>query len=251
MDFASPSTIAAFIAAPCVGSFAATLALRLPAGEPVLAARSACPACGHRLAARDLVPLLSWLVRRGRCGYCDRPIGLVYPATELGCLVVVAWAALHLAGVDLWLACALGWTLLALALADQRALVLPDLLVLPLAAAGLAVAWFLRPAAFAEHALGAAAGFAAFMAVRWAYRALRRREGLGLGDAKLMAAAGAWVAWPGLASVVFLAALAALAVAVARGLPGGALDPAGKIPFGAYLAAATGLVYLYGPLGAA
>ena len=66
-----------------------------------------------------------------------------------------------------------------------------------------------------------------------------------------MAAAGAWVAWPGLASVVLLAACGALAVALARSLRGGALDPASTVPFGAYLAAATWLVYLYGPLLAA
>lgn len=139
-------------------------------------------------------------------------------------------------------ASALALVLAALALFDLRRGRLPDWLTLPLAAAGLLRAW--RLGVGLEAALGCAVGFIAFAGLAVAYRRLRGREGLGFGDVKLAAAAGAWVGWQGLPSVVLLAAAAALAVAAARGR----LAAAERVPFGAYLAPAILLVWLFGPL---
>jgi len=234
-----------------IGSFVATLALRLPAGVS-LWGRSRCPGCGVELAARDLVPVASWLVLHGRCRRCGVALGLYYPLVELACLALAAWAASATEGVMLWASCAFAWTLLALALIDLEHFLLPDVLTLPLAAGGLGVAWFLQPDALRDDAIGAVAGYALFAAVAWAYRRWRGREGLGGGDAKLLGALGAWVGASGLPSVVLLAALMALAAALAaRALKGrggfaGALQA--RVPFGPALAAAGWIVWLYGPL---
>ncbi len=236
-------------AAPFVGSFLGLLADRLPAGGRVVSGRSACPHCRHRLGPRDLVPVLSWLVARGRCRYCGARLGVFYPAIEIGALAIAVWAASMLGGWLLWAGCALGWTLLALGLIDARHTVLPDELTLPLIGAGLGVAYLIDPALLPDHAIGAAAGFAAFMAVGFAYRRLRGREGLGLGDAKLLAGAGAWVSWWGLPSVVLLAALGALTVALGRSIAGRPVSLTDEVPFGSALALALWLVWLYGPLG--
>lgn len=137
---------------------------------------------------------------------------------------------------------ALAAVLAALALYDLRRGRLPDWLTLPLAAAGLLIAW--HGGEPGDAALGAALGFAAFEGLALVYRRLRGREGLGGGDAKLALAAGAWVGWQGLPSVVLLAAAGALAVALARRR----LGAAESVRFGAYLAPAILLVWLIGPL---
>lgn len=243
-----PDWLLPVLAAPFVGSFLGLLIARLPVGAAVVLGRSACLACRHPLGAVDLVPVLSWLVRRGRCRHCGAAISALYPGVELAALGLALWAAALLSGWLLWASCALGWTLLALAAIDWRHQLLPDPLTALLIVAGLAVAYTLGGGALAHHAIGAAAGFAALALIRMAYSALRGREGLGLGDAKLAAAAGAWVSWTGLASVVLIAALAALAVALVGALRGAELRPDSRLPFGPYLALGTWLVWLYGPI---
>ncbi len=235
-------------AALAMGSFLGVLVLRLPEGRSLALARSACPRCGRRLAARDLVPLLSWLWLRGRCRQCGAPMGWFYPAVELAAVAVALSAAAATSGWLLWASCGLGWTLLALALIDLRRFLLPDVLTLPLIPAGLVVAWLVAPATLADHAIGAAGGFAAFSFIAWAYRRWRGRDGLGGGDAKLLAALGAWVAWPAVPSVVFLAALFGLGAALLGWIGGRTLRATDRLPFGPCLAAAGWIVWLWGPL---
>ena len=146
---------------------------------------------------------------------------------------------------ELWLA----WTLLALALIDLEHQILPDVLTLPLAAAGLAVAWLAQRGAVLDNIAGAALGYAVFFIIAWAYRRWRGRDGLGAGDAKLLAALGAWDGATGLPSVVLLGSLMALAVVLAlRSFRLSAARSASGWPFGPALAAAGWLVWLYGPL---
>jgi leader peptidase (prepilin peptidase) / N-methyltransferase len=234
------------LAAPFVGSFLGVVIDRLPAGRPLVLGRSRCDACGATLAASDLVPVASWLWRRGRCAYCGAELGLFPPIIELAALAVAASAAAVLSGWLLPVSCALGWALLTLAVIDQRHFLLPDALTLPLIPAGLLVAWAIDPALVMSHLLGALAGFAALALIALAYGRLRRREGLGLGDAKLLAAAGAWLGWQALPGVLMVAAVAALAVALARSVAGDTLSATTKIAFGSYLALAFWLAWLLG-----
>jgi leader peptidase (prepilin peptidase) / N-methyltransferase len=153
-----------------------------------------------------------------------------------------------------WAAGLLGWALLALALIDRRHGILPDALTLPLLLAGIAFNWRLEGAPPADSAFGAAAGYAGFALVRAIYGRLRGREGLGLGDAKLLGAAGAWLGWAALPAVVGLAAMAALATVLAGRLllPGdgrAALAPDKEIRFGPFLCLAVWAVFLYRDAG--
>jgi leader peptidase (prepilin peptidase)/N-methyltransferase len=239
----------ALIAAPFIGSFLGVLIRRLPAGQPVAWARSACPHCGRQLSAIELAPLVSWVVQRGKCRSCANPIGLFYPVIELAALGLAAWAAMSLPGpLLIWAGCLLGWALLAAAVIDAKHLLLPDLLVVPLIPAGILLHAWIAPDRWADHAIGAVAGFAIFAAIAVFYRRFRAREGLGLGDAKLLAAAGAWVGWVGLPSVIFLGALFGLLTALSLRLTGRPVDRATELPFGPGLAVAFWLVWLYGPL---
>lgn len=236
------------MAAPFVGSFLSVVATRLPAGRPVVLGRSVCQQCSHRLAPRDLVPILSWIVQRRRCRYCATPISGFYPLMEIGALLVAISATLVFSGWLLWVSCGFGWSLLAIAAIDYRHMIVPDELTLPLIPAGLGVAYFVDPSEVAGHIFGAGAGFVAFCIIAWVYRRLRSREGLGMGDAKLLAASGAWVAISGLASVVFLGSVLALSGvlgACCLGWRASAYDP---LPFGTYLCLGTWLVWLIGPV---
>ncbi len=233
----------------CVGSFILVVVLRYPAMQGILRGRSVCPACHRPIATRDLVPIVSWVLLKGRCRACAAPIGWHYPVVELAAAALAAWAAMLYSGWQLWTSCGLGWALLALSLIDLRSFSLPDFLTLPILAAGLAVTAWTWPPALPAHLLGAALGYTALAGISWLYRRLRGRDGLGLGDAKLLAAGGAWLSWQSLPDVVLIAAVLALAVAIGaslvRHLP---LSATTRVPFGPFLAAAIWLVWLYGPL---
>jgi len=230
-----------------IGSFLGALVVRLPEEVDIVRGRSRCPSCGHPLAPHDLVPLASYLWLRGRCRYCLAKIGTFYPAIELAAVVVALWSATLATGWLLWASCALGWTLLTLSLIDLRAHILPDVLTLPLLAAGLLVAWLAEPTELDLHVLGAMVGYTVFAFIAWAYRSWRGRDGLGGGDAKLLAALGAWTGLAALPSIVLIASLTALAVALIASLRGG-LALSERIAFGPYLAVAGWIVWLYGPI---
>lgn len=235
------------VLAPFIGSFVLAAALRYPDFDGFVVGRSACPFCRGRLAARDLVPVVSWLLLRGRCRYCAARIGWHYPAAELAAAGLALWATTVFSGWLLWATCAFGCGLLALGIIDLRTYRLPDLLTLPLLAGGLGVAAIMQPEAILAHLLGAAAGYAALAGIGWLYHAARGRDGLGRGDAKLLAAGGAWLSWQALSVVVLIAATLALLATVLRQLVRrGSLSADMCVPFGPYLAAAIWLVWLYG-----
>lgn len=212
------------------GSFLATLVLRWPRGERLLG-RSRCDGCGRTLGARDLVPLLSFALARGRCRACGAAIDWRHPAIELGGALIGA-AAFFVEPSFYGLAGALfGWLLLALLALDAGHLWLPDALTMPLLGLGL----LLGRGEMADRLLGAAIGGGALLLVALLYRAVRGREGLGLGDVKLMAGLGAWLGWPLLPPLLLLAALLGLGLAA---LAAARRQPVRQAPLGACLAAA-------------
>lgn len=239
------------LASPFVGSFLGVLIDRLPADEPVVFGRSRCDACGRTLGPVDLVPLVSWVLLRARCRHCGARLSAIHPVIEICAVLIAIWSVLV---VPEWLVLPtafLGWVLLTLAVIDLRHMLLPDVLTLPLVAAGLAIAATLGADAFLDNLIGALVGGGLFVAVTLVYRRATMRDGLGLGDAKLFAGAGAWVGWQGLASVLLIGAASGLVVTMillsARGVRGtSALRT--EVPFGPYLAFASWLTWLYGPL---
>ncbi len=236
------------LAAPCVGSFLGLVAKRLPEGRAIAWARSRCPHCDAVLAWRDLIPILSWAVQRGACRTCGHRLSWRYPAVEIAALGIAVWSLAVTPGILAWASAVLGWNLLVLAMIDLRHLILPDEITLPLIPAGLAVTWSLNPDLLPHHAAGAVGGFLFVVLLRWAYGRIRGREGIGLGDAKLLAAAGAWVSWQGLSGIVLIAAALALAGHVIWNALIQPRDLTREIPFGPYLAAGFWLTWLYGPI---
>lgn len=238
----------ALLSAPAVGSFLSVLITRLPRHEDVVFRSSHCPHCSRALAMRDLLPVVSFALGRGACRYCRAPISILYPVVEVLALGVAIWAMTATSGWLLLLTCVLGWTLLALAMMDLRELVLSDALTLPLIAGGLATAYAIAPWSIWSHLLGAMAGYLLILAIRHVYSFARGRDGLGLGDAKLLAAAGAWLSWQALGGVVLIAALVTLGGAIAVGWLRKNLAATTALPFGPGLALGFWLSWLYGPL---
>lgn len=238
----------ALLAAPFVGSFLGVIIRRLPEDRTLAWGRSHCEHCGTVLAVRDLVPVVSWLAAGGRCRYCRQPLGWFYPGIEIAAIVVALLAVIADGGEGTWLDCVFGWWLLALAWIDLRRWLLPDALTLPLIVAGLALAAVLAREELVDRALGALLGYLGLRTIALIYRTLRRREGLGQGDAKLLAAAGAWVGASALPQVLFGAALLALVTVVALRLAGVRLGAHSALPFGPFLALATWLIWLFGPV---
>ena len=143
----------------------------------------------------------------------------------------------------------LGWSLILIAAVDARHFWLPDWLTLPLLAGGLAVtALFDRPALM-DHLIGAAAGFAVLWGIAALYRRTRGRDGLGGGDFRLLAAAGAWTGWMGLPSVLLWASVAGLSLVLARLVLKQPLSGEDRLPFGVFLALGIWMTWLNGPLG--
>lgn len=231
--------IAALALGPLAGSFVATLVERLEAGRPWALARSACAACGQQLGVRDLVPLASFVVSRGRCRHCGAAIPPALPVAELAALAMGAVAAWAMPGPAALAGALLGWWLMAVAWLDWRTSWLPHGLSWPLAGLGLgAAALGLTPVGPADAAIGALAGFGAMSVLRLAWRRLRGHEGMGAGDPPLAAATGAWVGWALLPTTLLAAAMLGLAGA-ALGRPAGArLRATAELPFGAFLAMA-------------
>jgi leader peptidase (prepilin peptidase)/N-methyltransferase len=240
----SQNAVILLVAAPFVGSFLGLLVVRLPVGETVVLGRSRCRRCDAALGPRDLVPLLSWAASGGRCRHCHAALGWFHPAIEAAALGVALWSVAVAPGWLAWASAGLGWTLLALAVIDHRHMIVPDALSLPLIPAGLAIAVLAPAGGLAHHLAGAAAGAASLGAVAWAYRRARGREGLGLGDVKLFAAAGAWTGWQGLPSVLLIGAATGLAAALILGRA----RPDRPVPFGPYLALGLWITWLYGPV---
>lgn len=238
------TTLPLLIAAPFVGSFLGVLVDRLPRGESVALDRSRCRGCGRALGPLELVPVVSWLVQRGRCRGCGCRIPAWLPGIELAALAVAGWAVAVVPEALALPSAVLGWALLALSAIDARTGFLPERLTLPLLAGGLAVNAWIAGGVPVDALVGAVAGWGLFAAIIVAYRAWRGRDGMGWGDATLLAVGGAWTGWAGLPGTVLVAGLAGLAGALAAGIR----RPDAAVPFGPALAFGIWVTWLHGPL---
>ena len=223
------------LAGAIAGSFLATLILRWPEGRSIMHGRSACDGCGRTLAARDLVPLLSAMVQRGRCRSCGARIDPLHGRVEAACAVIGALALGGLPDIGGIAWALLGWMLLTLALLDWRHFWLPDALTLPLAFLGFTIGLWATDVILIDRVLGAAIGYGALLALALGYRGIRGRDGLGLGDAKLLGALGAWFGWQALPFVLLIASMTGLAVML---ISGQATRRTARVPLGTFLALA-------------
>ena len=243
-----PETFILLMMAPFIGSFLGVLVIRLPKNEDVVSHRSHCRSCSKSLSAIDLIPILSWVASSGKCRHCGAGLSIFYPAIEFSSIGIVIWATSTVEPELVPLTVALGWVLLTLGCMDLRDFFLSDWLTLPLVPAGLITWWLLEPTVLWDHVAAAGAGLLLILIIDWAYRKIRGRAGLGLGDAKLMAAAGAWTGLGGIGSVLLLGvAMSAIILLCWRALN---IKIAGEtaVPLGTGLAAGIWLTWLYGPI---
>lgn len=227
--------------------------LELPADSPIQAppglvlARSHCPQCGRQLSAWENIPLLSFLVLRGRCRSCHTQISWQYPLVELLTGVAMAVCVWRF-GISWQALAAIGYSaaLIALTGIDLRTSLLPDQLTYPLLWLGLLLSVFGVFVAPVPAILGALVGYLSLWSVYWLFKLATGKEGMGHGDFKLLAALGAWCGWQGILPIILMSAvLGALIGSLWLALRG--RDRATPIPFGPYLAIAGWVELLWGP----
>ncbi|WP_017939800.1 prepilin peptidase [Zestomonas thermotolerans] len=225
--------------------------LELPA-EPVgetfnlVLPNSRCPHCSHEIRPWENIPLLSYLLLRGKCSACKQPIGLRYPLVELACGLLSAYVAWHFGfswqtGGFLMLT----WGLLAMSLIDVDHQLLPDVLVLPLLWLGLIVNYFGLFTSLGDALWGAVAGYLSLWSVYWLFKLITGKEGMGYGDFKLLAMLGAWGGWQVLPLTILLSSVvgAVLGMILLRLRNAETSTP---MPFGPYLAIAGWITLLWG-----
>ena len=233
-----------FVIGAVIGSYLAALLIRWPQGRSASRGRSACDRCGRTLGARDLVPILSYFLARGRCRQCGGTIDRRHLAVEAGA-ALIGLTAIFAHPIPLAVATAIfGWWLFLLAALDIEHHWLPDRLTLPLIPAGLLAGWIGFGPSLESRLIGAFAGFLSLAAIALVYRRLRRREGLGGGDPKLLAAIGAWLGWQQLPFVLLGAGLIGLAVILVMHLRGRKVTVTGRLPLGTLMALAAWPIWL-------
>jgi leader peptidase (prepilin peptidase)/N-methyltransferase len=213
---------------------------------------SACTACKTPIKAWQNIPLVSWLLLRGRCAGCAAKISVRYPLVELATGVLSAWVAWHFGfGASTAWALLVTWALIALTSIDIDHQLLPDSITLPLMWAGLLAAVIAGrsggpiPVSAPDAIIGAASGYVSLWLVFHTFRFITGKEGMGYGDFKLFAALGAWLGWKLLPLVILVSAgtgaVVGILMIVLRGR-----DRNVPIPFGPYLAAAGWIAMMYG-----
>jgi leader peptidase (prepilin peptidase)/N-methyltransferase len=217
-----------------------------PAPPDLVVKGSHCPSCKHALAPLDNIPLVSFLVLRGRCRYCGVAISWQYPLVEALTALATAACVLKFGPTAPALgAMLLSWMLIAASGIDLRTQLLPDQLTLPLLWIGLLVSilgWYVPPV---SAILGAAAGYLALWTVYWAFKLLTGKEGMGFGDFKLLGALGAFVGYAGIVPILLFSSLiGAIVGSIVLAVQG--RDRATPIPFGPYLAAAGWVQFMVG-----
>jgi leader peptidase (prepilin peptidase)/N-methyltransferase len=206
--------------------------------------RSACPQCGHQITALENIPVISYLVIRGRCSECKTPISMRYPLVEIVTALLSAYAIWHLgSGIAGMAALPFIWVLLALTFIDADTQLLPDSLTLPLLWGGLLINLHGAFTPLPQAVIGAAVGYLVLWAIYWLFKLLTGKEGMGYGDFKLLAALGAWLGWSMLPLIILLSSLVGAVVGISL-MIFKRMDKGNPIPFGPYLAAA-GLIALF------
>jgi leader peptidase (prepilin peptidase)/N-methyltransferase len=216
--------------------------------EPLnlLVPRSRCPECKHAIGAMENIPVVSYLLQRGRCKHCGTPIPMRYPAVELATALLSAIVTWYY-GPTLQAVAALllTWALVALSVIDYREQLLPDSITLPFLWFGIALSLLTVFTDLKSSVLGAMAGYLALWSVYHLFRILTGKEGMGFGDFKLLAMLGAWLGWQYLPAIVIVSsmvgAIIGLLLITLRGR-----DRNVPIPFGPFLALAGWITLLWG-----
>lgn len=208
--------------------------------------RSACPHCQHRITALENIPVISYLLLRGKCSQCKTPISARYPIVELLSGALSAFLVWHFgAGLMGFAACVYAYLLIAMTFIDADTQLLPDDLTYPLLWLGLLVNLNGTFVPLSEAVIGAMAGYLGLWSIYWIFKLITGKEGMGYGDFKLLAALGAWLGWTMLPTIVLLSSLVGAVVGISLIIFTNRRRDQ-TMPFGPYLAGAGMITLLYG-----
>jgi leader peptidase (prepilin peptidase)/N-methyltransferase len=218
-----------------VGSFLNVVIHRLPRGASVAWPGSTCPWCAGKISARDNIPVLSWLLLRGRCRKCSAPISARYPAVEALTGALFLACAFRFPSLTAWIPAAVLCALsVALAAIDLEHLLLPDALTFTGMALGLALQPWIHGVTILEALIGLLAGAGGLFLLAEAWLWLRGEEGLGLGDAKLLGMFGAFLGWKGAIATLVLGAIAGALAGIGL-IAWRRAESKTRLPFGLFL----------------
>lgn len=221
-----------FFGGAVIGSFLSVVAHRVPRGESIVGPRSCCASCGAQIAAYDNVPILSWLLLRGRCRHCEERISARYPLIEIatGLLFALTTIVLHDDPAQLVLGLVFVATLAAITLTDLELRIIPNKVLLVSAIAGVALVAGLEPSSLPERAIATAAAGGLLFAIAFAYP-----RGMGMGDVKLAAVMGLYLG-RSVAPALLIAFAAGSLFGLAMIARYGAAARKQAVPFGPFLA---------------
>lgn len=208
---------------------------------------SHCPHCQQKIHYRHNIPLISYLLLKGRCYHCRGKISIAYPATELITLLLTFYTfydfgfTLIAAVISLWI-----WNLIALGIIDLKNFLLPDNMTLPFLWLGLFFNCFCLLTTSAQAVEGVIFGYLSLWLVATFFKWWTKKQGMGHGDFKMLAMIGAWLGFPAVINVLFIAVFSALLTSLCL-LATGKMDREEPIPFGTFLAISAGLMIFYGP----
>jgi len=233
----------AFAGGLMIGSFLTVVAHRVPEGQSIVGPRSQCPGCGAQIAARDNIPVLSWLILRGRSRCCGQRISARYPLTELalGALFVVIALVLRDDPGELALGLVFASTLVAVTVTDLERRIIPNKILAVSAVIGLTLAAATDPGSLPERLIAAAAAGGLLFVAALAYP-----RGMGMGDVKLAALMGIYLG-SSVAPALLIALASGSLVGMAMIARHGAAARKQAIPFGPFLALGGVVALLVGP----
>jgi leader peptidase (prepilin peptidase)/N-methyltransferase len=229
----------------CVGSFLNVCIYRLPRGESLVSPPSRCPRCGKRLRWFDNIPVLSWVLLRGRCGQCRAPISVQYPVIEI--VTALVWLLVAWMTPPGWLLASrlvLATALIVLFMIDLEHQLLPNAITLPGIVIGVAFS-VVAPPGPVDSLIGIVVGGGVLYAIAAGYYLVRKEEGMGMGDVKMLAMVGAFLGWRAVLLTLVLSSFAGAVLGVFimawhRG------DLRYALPFGTFLAIASLVAMLVG-----
>ena len=212
----------------------------------LLTPASRCPQCGHRITALENIPVISYLLLRGRCSGCGTGIPLRYPSVEVVTAILSVITALHFGfSMQTLAALAFTWALIPLFLIDFDFQILPDSITLPLLWGGLILSLFDVFVDSHTSIIGAATGYLSLWSIYHLFKLATGKEGMGFGDFKLLGAIGAWTGWQALPVVILFSSIVGAAIGILLILLKGR-DHSQPMPFGPFLAAAGWMTLLWG-----
>jgi len=247
MDVFDFMAVYTFVFGLVLGSFLNVCIYRIPLKKSIIRPASSCPQCGQKIRFYDNIPVISYLILMGRCRNCHHPISWQYPVVELatGLLSLALFIRYDLSfqyGV-FFLFMVL---LLIISFIDLHHQLIPDVLSLPGMVAGFASVFLLHHISWLASLLGLFIGYASFYLIAVGFKYATGKEGMGLGDAKLLGMIGAWMGWKALIPVVMMSSLTGAVIGTAALL----LARKGlrvRIPFGPFLSMGAMVYFFFGP----